>query len=210
MRAVILLLAAAVVGLAASIVMKVDTRRSYLLRTGPLFHVGALVADARAGEQVRYRETTSGRMIDYKVDQVATPSPEAPPAILIHRILRDPTGRPYDGPTASVSYHHDVTADGFLPLTAPEAPQALDRVWIIRAIHRGHVVLHAAPRFGQRGQAYDCWRVDCIDPALPPGKDTVVCWVDERVPVYGLLAWKRAGETWELISGAFPPAGKKP
>ena len=33
------------------------------------------------------------------------------------------------------------------------------------------------------------------------GQDTVVAWVSTEIPVFGLLKWKRGGETWEFMRG---------
>ena len=203
MRALILLLAAIVVALAVALVIRVDRRSAFVQRFGPVFHIGALVADADGGETAVYREKTSGRVMEFKVEQAPLLSPFSAPYLLIRRILKDPRGLVYEGPTSNVAYEHKLTEHGFLPLMAPEVPDALDRVWIIRSIRPERLVLRENPVAGRQDQVYDCWRVDLIDPALPEGSDTVVAWVDARVPVYGLLKWKRNGETWEFVKGAF-------
>ncbi|MDA1194431.1 MAG: hypothetical protein O2894_04540 [Planctomycetota bacterium] len=204
MRALILLLAAAVVALAISIVVEVDTRPSFAQRMGPVFHIGALLANAEGGESAWYRETSSGRSLEYRVVQAPRLPPIAVAYKVVGRRLLDEKGQPYAGAQGSVSYEHKLTDHGFLPLAAPEAPQALDRVWIIRAIRPDSITLD-----GGGGTAHACWRVDLIDPALPEGQDTVVAWVSDKVPVYGLLKLKRAGETWEFVRGEFAQGGAR-
>ena len=141
----------------------------------------------------------------------------ATPFKQIQRRLMDPKGRPYEGPLGVVTYDHTLTEHGLFPLTAPEAPDALDRIWVIRGIRPDTLTLGpqaggdrfdladlpAADALGPQagGAVHDCWRVDLIDPALPAGQDTVVAWVSTEIPVFGLLKWKRGGETWEFMRG---------
>ncbi len=201
MRALILVLAAGVVALAISIVHFVDTRSTAVQRVGEVFHIGALLANAEGGETAWYRERTSGRVAEYRVVQDPKLPPFAVPYKQIGRRLLDARGRPYEGPSGTTSYAHKLTEHGFLPLTAPEVPDALDRVWIIRSIRPDELTLHKTATGS--GKTHACWRVDLIDPALPDGQDTVVAWLSAEVPVYGLLKWKRGGETWEFTSGSF-------
>jgi len=205
MRALILVLAATIVGLAVLIVRYVEAPAAqgsrdgprYIRRTGPLFYVGALLSDGQAGESATYQEGTSRRLIDFKLEQSPHLPPFAVPYKVIRRVLRDPQGEIYQTPGSSVSYRHRLTDHGWFPLMAPEAPDALDRVWIIRAIKPDHIVIGH--------DEYDCWRVDLIDPALPDGADTVVAWLSEKIPVFGLLKWKRRGETWVFKRGTRAP-----
>ncbi|MDJ0522630.1 MAG: hypothetical protein QNJ90_11235 [Planctomycetota bacterium] len=197
MRALILLLAAAVVTLAVLIVLYVDERPGFINRTGPLFYVGELLADARGGEAATYQERTSRRLIDFKVEQAPLLAPSAVPYKQIRRVLRDPQGLVYQSPGSSVSYQHTLTQHGWFPLMAPEVPDALDRVWVIRSVQPDRITVNR--------DEFDCWRVDLIDPALPEGSDTVVAWLSAKVPVFGLLKWKRLGETWEFKSGKSAP-----
>ncbi len=205
MRALILLLAAIVVGLAVLIVRYVEDPAGrgahdgprYIRRTGPLFYVGALLADGEAGEAATYQEVTSRRLIDFKLEQSPRLPPFAVPYKVIRRVLRDPQGEVYQTPGSSVAYRHRLTDHGWFPLMAPEVPDALDRVWIIRAIEPDRITVGRAD--------YDCWRVDLIDPGLPDGADTVVAWLNDKVPVFGLLKWKRAGETWVFKRGTRAP-----
>jgi hypothetical protein len=193
MRALILVLSAAVVALAVSIVLHVEQRQEFLQRTGPLFYVGTLLADAGKGEEAIYREKTSRQLLRYDVED----APQLPPMVVpykrIRREFQDAMGQPAHDGRDTVSYNHRLTDHGWFPLTAPEAPDALDRVWIIRSIERDTLEIDR--------RTYHCWRVDLIDPALPEGSDTVVAWLDETVPVFGLLKWKRGGNTWEYQGG---------
>lgn len=205
MRALILILSLAVIGLAASILLYVDGRGEFSLRAGEVFHVGGLVADAQGGESAWYRESTSGRVTEFRVVQ-APPLPDfAVPFKQIQRRAMDARGQPFEGPLGTVTYDHKVTEHGFLPLMAPEAPDALDRVWVIRGIRPDRVMVGSQGG----GRERDCWRIDLIDPALPAGRDTVVAWVSTDVPVYGLLKWKRAGETWEFMRGEMAAGGNR-
>lgn len=197
MRALILLLAAAVVALAVLIVLYVDERPGFLNRKGPLFYVGALLADGEAGEAASYQERTSRRFIDFKIEQAPRLPEFAVPYKHIRRVLRDAQGEVYQTAGSSVSYKHTLSDHGWFPLMAPEVPDALDRTWIIRSIEPDRITVNRAE--------HDCWRVDLIDPGLPEGSDTVVAWMSEKVPVFGLLKWKRRGETWEFRSGKTAP-----
>lgn len=200
MRALILILAMAVMGLAVSILLRVDERPDYAHRVGELFHIGGLIADAKGGESAWYRENSSGRVAEYRVVQDPALPPFAVPFKQIQRRLMDAKGKPYEGPLGTVTYDHSVTEHGFLPLTAPDVPDALDRVWIIRAIRPDRLALSKGVG-AVAAKQQSCWRIDLIDPALPEGQDTVVAWVRTDVPVYGLLKWKRGGETWEFMRG---------
>ena len=203
MRALILLLSMAVIGLAVSILLYVDDRGEFAQRSGEVFHVGGLIADAQGGESAWYRESSSGRVAEFRVVQAPQLPAFAVPYKQIQRRLMDSRGRPYEGPLGTVTYDHRLTEHGFLPLTAPEAPEALDRVWVIRGIRPDRIKVGAQASAKERA----CWRIDLIDPALPDGQDTVVAWVSTDVPVFGLLKWKRAGETWEFMRGEMGAGG---
>jgi hypothetical protein len=189
MRALILILSGLAVAFAVSIVLHVGERPGFVNRFGPLFPVGSLLADAQAGERAAYREASSGRRVQYTVVQAPRLPPIAVPYKTIRRELRDAGGQPFPGAARDAVYSHRLTDHGWFPLMAPEAPEAFDRVWVVAAIRRETISWNRQER--------PCWRVDCIDPALPEGSDTVVAWIDVSVPVFGLLKYKRAGETWE-------------
>ena len=189
MRTLILLLSLGVVALAVSIVIYVD-RREPQRRSGPLFRVHELLPDAHVGEEVTYREQNDHRRMVFRVEETPVPQMMQAPVIVIRRELLDRAGNRFRDSSASVSYPHSVTNHGWFPLTAPEVPDALDRVWIVQSIRKEKV--------RWRNQERECWRVDLIDPALPENADTVVAWLDPEVPVYGLLKWRRMDETWVL------------
>jgi len=197
MRVLILILAAVVVALAVLIVTFVQERDELGPRLGPLMNLENMIANARASEEVEYREATSFRQMSYRVEQAPHLPPFATPWKFIRRTLRDARSQTYEDAATGVGYRHDIGAHGWFPLMAPEVPDALDRVWVIRAIHQDKITVMS--------REWDCWRVDCIDPALPDGEDTVVVWMNEQIPVYGILKWKRAGETWEVTRGAWAP-----
>ena len=76
---------------------------------------------------------------------------------------------------------------------APGDPDGYDRTWIWTRIRREKVP-------GPDGREREAWRVDLIDPAIDPegGADHVVAWLDEDIPVFGLLRWQRGGRTFVL------------
>lgn len=193
MRALILILSAVVVALAVSIVLHVHQRPEFVTRVGPEFYVGGLLSDAAKGEEAVYREKTSQRLTRFTV----VDAPRLPPMVVPHKRIRreiqDPRAGAEPGSGDSITYDHRLTDHGWFPLLAPEAPDALDRVWVVRSIEPDKLQWNHEERA--------CWRVDLIDPALPEGSDTVVAWLDERIPVFGLLKWKRGGKTWEYVSG---------
>lgn len=191
MRTLTFLLSLAVIGLAASIVLKAHGREQYVRQGGARFEIGRLIADALPGEQALYREQTSLELTAFVVEASPPPAPYAVPQKLLRRELLDRAGQSLQGPTATVRYAHDVTLHGWFPLMAPEAPEALDRVWVVRAIRPDTINLG--------GRDLPCWRVDLTDPALPPDADTVVAWFEIGTPVFGMLRYKRSGETWDLI-----------
>lgn len=191
MRALILILSAVVVGLAVAIVVAVDRRPEFVNRAGRTFDVGRLLADAVVGEHAIYREKTSLKLVEFRVEEAPALPKIQVPYKRIRRTLKDPRGVPYEGEAGGVDYRHRLTDHGWFPLMAPEAPTALDRIWVVRSIRPDTLSVGREER--------SCWRVDLIDPALPEGADTVVAWLDDDVPVYGLLKWKRSGETWEFV-----------
>lgn len=197
MRALILLLSLAVVGLAVSIVSAARAGDSPSRQAGPRLRVASFLGDALAGESAVYREQTTQALVAWFVDGTPAPAPFAPPVKSLRRQLLDRNGQPLVGPLASLLYSHRLTEHGWFPLTAPEAPEELDRVWIVRAIQPDTISIGGADR--------SCWRVDVIDPALPPEAETVVVWLEESVPVFGILRYKRAGETWDLVHSRRTP-----
>ena len=196
MRALILLLAAVVVGLAASIVIEVDRRPNEMRQTGPRFDIHALLPDAQAGEYAEYREVSSGERLRWAVVDRPPPLPHEAPQVRLRRDRLGRDGQEEGGPGSSATYMHQLVHHGWFPFMAPEVPAELDRVWIVRAIRRD--------RLRRRGGDVEAWRVEFLDPALPADMDTVIGWFDARVPVFGLLQFERHGETWVFERGSEP------
>ena len=191
MRAAILGLSALIVMLSISIVIEISGRASPGGRKGLKFAVGRMLKDARQGEQAVYREAGGrGRYLTYTVMDEWSATIKRVPTKQIEVTLRDPRQAPERAQHAL--YEHRVTDHFWFPLMAPSAPDAKDRVWILRSITRDEILL------GDRIRA--CWRIDLIDPALPEDAEAVVAWMDETVPVFGLLKWQRRNTVWELDS----------
>jgi hypothetical protein len=183
-RALILVLSVAVVLLAASILLAEDPAPA----EGPVFHAARLISDALPGEFARYRDE-EGYLRTWRVTATAGGDGVPRKAILQH--VEDPTGREIR--EAAVPYEHWPSRHGLFPVLAPEDPEGYDRLWVWTRIRRERVP-------GPDGRERDAWRVDLIDPALDPERDAdhVVAWLDESIPVFGLLRWQRAGKTWVL------------
>lgn len=193
-RALILVLAAVVVALAVSIVHEVGKRPDALRQTGPRFDIVALLPDSVAGEWAVYREAGSGQMLRWGVTDRPAPLRDEAPHVMLRRDYLGRDGQPDASISPPVTYAHQLVHHGWFPFMAPERPGDLDRVWVVRTIKR------ATLRRG--GRDVQAWRVELLDPALPPDMDTVVAWFDETVPVFGLLQWERHGETWVFTSGS--------
>ncbi len=196
MRALILTLSFIVVGLAVAIVIEISSRSNTVHKSGPTLYVRSLLADARAGESVTYVDeggTKNSRR--YTVMEDIDPKKTGVPEKYIKAQFLDRLGVAR-GKVDSVTYRHRVTDHGWFPLMAPHAPEDMDRLWIIRSIRREEILW--------QGRKHMCWRVDLIDPALPPEAEAVVAWLDESTPVFGLLKWKRLDETWVLTRSESP------
>ena len=185
MRALILVLAVAVIGLAALII---STEPSPL-PTGPVFDATRLIADASRGEYASYRDE-AGRLLTYAVELAVPGSIDREPYVRLLVTVSDRQGKSV--PYGSARYEHRPTRHGLFPLMAPTDPEGLDRVWVWSRIQR--------ERITHRGREIMAWRVDLIDPALPPedDQDHVVAWLDPSLPVFGLVRWQRGGMTWDL------------
>ncbi len=195
MRALILALSILVVGLAVAIVIEISDRSS-VDKSGPTLNVYALLADAAAGESVTYVEQGGSRnQRRYTVMEDIGPEKTGVPEKYIRAQFLDRLGEAR-GKADSVAYRHRVTDHGWFPLMAPNAAEDLDRLWIIRSIRKEEILW--------QGRKHMCWRVDLIDPALPPEAEAVVAWLDETKPVFGLLQWKRLDETWVLAKWESP------
>jgi hypothetical protein len=181
MRALILVLAAAVVALAVSILLAPPPVEP----EAPTFRPALLISDARKGEQAQYRDAEGNRVV-FRVESAMAGGPDHPPSIRVRREVWDTTERLLSG----VSYDHLPTIHFLFPLVAPDDPDGYDRVWVWQRIRRDEIEVG-----GKRRMA---WRIDGIDPALEPDRDSVVAWLDYDVPVFGLLRWQRGGKTWTL------------
>jgi len=186
-RALILVLSAAVVALATLILL----HRPGPPEEGRQFPASRLVSDARRGERVTYRDEV-GNTITFVVEGAAPGGADREPAIRILVQYLERGGTPT--PAGSARYDHLPTRHGLFPLMAPGDPDGYDRVWVWTRIQFGAVPW--------RGTLHPAWRFDLIDPALDPtgDGDHVVAWLDEALPVFGLVRWQRAGHTWELVS----------
>jgi hypothetical protein len=151
-----------------------------------LFPVASFLLDATPGESVRYR-VDDGGTIAYSVGTVDRGGPSGPPRLQITRAWADALGNalPDDAP----SYTHLPYRHSFFPLMAQEAPGAFDRVWVLKRVQR--------KTYPWKGKTLRCWRVECIDPALPPDRDAVLLWMHEDCPVFGIFRWERGGHTYE-------------
>jgi hypothetical protein len=183
MRTAILILALVVVGLAVSILLLPPPP---IEREGPVFAVGRLISDAVKGEEVQYADPEGNRVL-WRVESILGGGPDHPPWKRIRRERRDAAER-----LLSVqSYEHYPTIHFLFPLTAPEEPDGYDRVWVWQRIRRDAIDVG--------GKRRAVWRVDGVDPGAPPDDDTFVAWLDETVPVFGLLKWQHRGKTWTLV-----------
>lgn len=191
MRALILALSAVIVALAVMIVVEISGRAGPASVAGKPFAAGLLIADAEPGEIATYGEEGGrNRRLSWRVAFRPPVGPDNVPTVEIQQQVRDPRLPPASARRST--YRHRLTDHFWFPLMEPSAPDALDRVWVLRSIKEAKLQLGDKER--------DCWKITLIDPALPADSETVVAWVDPSVPVFGLLKWQRRGETWTLLS----------
>ena len=185
MRALILLLALLVVVLAVLVLLAEPEP----VTVGPTFDATRLLVDAVAGEEATYRDE-QGRTLTFRTESVVPGGPDSSPWVRIRMTRRDPRGRILPGGQAV--YDHYPAKHGLFPLVAAADTHGLDRLWVWTRIRRSVLTW--------QGQDREGWRVDLIDPALPTGggEDHVVAWLDEAVPVFGLIQWQLRGHTWVL------------
>jgi hypothetical protein len=197
MRALILVLAALVVGLAVPVLLHAGggAREG---KPGEMLRLGLLIANARPGEEAIYKDQDGNTLI-WSVVARQPAAVSSQERIVVRRRLIDSLGRPMDPRWADLSYEHDSARHGWFPVMAPQDAQGLDRLWVWARMRRDVRVI--------RGKERPCWRIDAIDPGLPEGSDEVYCWFDEDAPVYGLVEWHRAGRTWTLV-GAKTAGGR--
>lgn len=196
MRAAILGLSALIVVLAVSVVMEINSRAGAGARRGIRFEVGLMLADAEVGESAVYREQGGRRRrLSYAIAADWPAAVKRVPTKEIQVRLTDPRVPPEHA--RQVSYEHRLTDHFWFPLMEPRHPEELDRVWILRSIRRDELLVGDEMR--------PCWRVDLVDPALPEDAEHVIAWMDETVPVFGLLRWQRNNTVWELESSKEAP-----
>jgi hypothetical protein len=174
MRALILLECLAVIALAVLILLKGS--RGPESGAADVFQAHRVLLDATPGEVAKYRVDDGKSILEFKVLAAA---PEGRiPRVSVTRMLWDAAGTQLPDPEPT--YIHMFHKHGLFPFLTPEEPGAYDRVWILKRIQRSTIA------WG--GRTIPCWRVECIDPALPPDRDAVVVWLREEVPVTGSSA----------------------
>jgi hypothetical protein len=196
MRALILLECLVVLALAGLIVTPTLPFSKGAGSQEPLvFPAARFLADAKPGETAAYTIDRGAGTLEFRVEKSDFGGPQGPPKFTIARVLHDRAGRELieDEPR----YVHLLAEHGLFPFMTPMAPKAFDRVWILRRIKRDEILW--------LGKKLPCWRIECIDPALDPEQESVVVWMHEDVPVYGILKWERGGQVYECTS--FRPAG---
>lgn len=188
MRALILLECLVVLLLAGLIL----TRKAPGASAGDVDTFGAsrMLLDAKPGEKVVYRIDEALGTLQYDVVTSDPGGPQGPPRFSIQRTFKD--GEGVVAADIEPNYIHILPKHGLFPFMTPEQPAAWDRVWILKRIRRDTITWQGAP--------LRCWHIDCIDPGLPPDRDSVEVWMHEDVPVYGILRWQRAGHKYECTS----------
>ena len=153
MRALILLESAVVVALALGILLRGPAREAQ----AEVFRADRLLFDAEPGERADFRGD-DGLTLSFEVHSVERRG-GGPPVFRLKTEQKDPSG-PLAGP---VGYAHSLAQHGLFPLLTPGYPDANDRLWIWRRIRRETIPWAGSP--------LAVWRMDCIDPALPPDQD---------------------------------------
>jgi hypothetical protein len=182
MRALILLESAVVVALALGILLRGPTREA----EADVFRADRLLFNAQPGERADFRGD-DGLTLSYRVARLERRG--GAPVFQMETEVRDASG-PLAGIPAG--YQHVLTQHGLFPLLTPGHPDADDRLWVWRRIRRESISVAGAP--------LRVWRVDCIDPALPPDQDAVVVHFHENAPVFGIVRWTRNGRTYDLVT----------
>lgn len=147
-----------------------------------------MLLDTVPGEEATYRVDEGRFTVSYKVDATEFGGLQGPPRVSIRRTRTDGGIVQPD----AVSYDHYPHRHGLFPFLTPEQPSAYDRVWVLRRIQRATLQWLGSP--------IACWRVECLDPGLPPDRDIVTVWMREDAPVFGILRMERNGETQELTN----------
>ena len=150
------------------------------------FSATRMILDCLPGEEATYRVDDGRTTVSYRVDATDFGGAQGPPKLSIRRTTTESGAVQPD----AVNYVHFPHRHGLFPFLTPEQPAAYDRVWVLRRIQRATIQWHGAP--------LRCWKVECIDPALPPDRETVLVWMHEDAPVFGILRWERNNEVYEL------------
>jgi hypothetical protein len=183
MRLLILFESLLVIALAVAIL----THRRTVGTTVDVFTADRLLLDAKPGEEAAFRGD-DGVVLAYRLAATKVGAVTGGgPIHYIESVQRDPLG---DVPGTAAQYEHRVARHGLFPLLTPSHPNADDRLWVWRRLTRETVPW--------RGRPLSTWRMDCIDPALPPGQDAVVVWFHEDAPLFGIVRWTRNGRTYDL------------
>ena len=186
MRALILLECFVAIALSVGIVVKGGGPAG--AEEGEFFNAAQLLLDCVPGEEATYRVDDGRVTVTYHVDATEFGGLQGPPKLSIRR-SRTEAGQALPD---AVSYSHYPHWHGLFPFLTPEQPQAYDRVWVMRRIQRATLQW--------QGRPLKCWKIECIDPALPPDRESVLVWVREDVPVFGILRYERNGEVYELMN----------
>lgn len=186
MRALILLECLVILALAGLILFHPEPHDA----EGEVFPASAFLPDAVPGESVAYRVDQAQGTLEFVVGAVDRGGPQGPPKVTITRSYKDGQGNVV--PEGEPTYVHHLVEHGIFPFLTPAAPRAWDRTWVLRRIRRDEI------RF--LGRPLRCWRVEAIDPALEPDQESVVVWMHEDVPVYGIVRFERAGRIYECTS----------
>ena len=184
MRALILLECFVAIALSVGIVVQKGSSAAPV--DSEVFSATRMLLDCLPGETATYRVDDGRATVTYSVDAVDLGGIQGAPKLSI-RQTRTELGQVQPD---SVSYVHFPHRHGLFPFLTPEAPTAYDRVWVLRRIQRATIQWQGAP--------LRCWKVECIDPALPPDRETVLVWMHEDAPVFGVLRWERNTEIYEL------------
>jgi hypothetical protein len=190
MRLLILFESLLVVALAVAIL----TQKRTVAASTDVFRADRLILDAKPGEAADFRGD-DGVVLAHKL--MGSKSGGGPlGGSPLHYILTSQRGPTGEIPGTAVQYEHDVARHGLFPCLTPAHPDADDRLWIWRRLRRETIAF--------RGERLSAWRMDCIDPALPPGQEAVVVWFHEDAPLFGIVRFARNGRTYDLLDWRAP------
>jgi hypothetical protein len=190
MRLLILFESLLVVALAVATL----TQKPRVAASTDVFRADLLILDAKPGETAEFRGD-DGIVSSYRLvgSKSAGGAVGGGPFHYILTSQRDATG---EIAGSSVQYEHQVARHGLFPCLTPAHPEADDRLWIWRRVRRETIAF--------RGERLSTWRMDCIDPALPPGQDAVVVWFHADAPLFGIVRFTRNGRTYDLLDWRAP------